>query len=435
VIDSVKASATPKAAPATGFDAVAALTVFLVLLFAIPSRLIFAPLGGAGTPAQVIGLVILAWWLAHRLALSKTHSRAGQPVRRAMLLFLAAVLASYIVATSRPITGAEMRTANMGILGLLAAFGVMSLAIDGIPSMDRLHVLMRRVVVGGGALAGLGILQFATGMSFTDYISIPGLTPNASIDGVIERNGFSRPAGTATHPIEFGVVLTMILPFALHYALADSDRSRTRRWFPVLAIATAVPISLSRSALVGAIVVLALLLPTWPRARRRTSYLVVAILCAILYVSVPGFLGTLTRLFTGISNDGSALSRTDSYTLAAQFIGRSPLFGRGFSTFLPEYRILDNQYLGLMIETGFVGLAAILGLFITGIATAHRVRRLSPDPATRQLAQCLAASIASGACSFATFDAFGFPMVNSLMFLLLGIAGALMRLTTKSAIT
>jgi hypothetical protein len=42
-------------------DAVHVLTVVLVVLFALPSRLTFAPLGGAGAPALVLGLGCFGW--------------------------------------------------------------------------------------------------------------------------------------------------------------------------------------------------------------------------------------------------------------------------------------------------------------------------------------------------------------------------------------
>src|SRR2546430_13733022 len=65
---------------------------------------------------------------------------------------------------------------------------------------------------------------------------------------------------------------------------------------------------------------------------------------------------TLFRsLFTGISRDDSALSRTDSYAVAGAFISRAPLLGRGPATWLPPYRILDNQFLGSLIEIGVGG--------------------------------------------------------------------------------
>jgi O-antigen ligase len=151
-------------------------------------------------------------------------------------------------------------------------------------------------------------------------------------------------------------------------------------------------------------------------------------LLGVVFVTVPGMLGTIVGLFTGISDDSSAASRTDSYSFAGEFIVNSPYLGRGFFTFLPEYRILDNQYLGTLIELGVVGLFALLCLFTTGLRTAWVARQRSQDPNSRQLNQALMASLAAGAVSFAFFDAFAFPMVAALMFLLLGMVGASHRL-------
>ena len=83
----------------------------------------------------------------------------------------------------------------------------------------------------------------------------------------------------------------------------------------------------------------------------------------------------MLKLFTGISQDDSARSRTDSYALAFDFIQQRPFFGRGFSTFLPTYRIIDNQYLGLLIETGVVGLLAFISLLVTALVVAGRLSR------------------------------------------------------------
>lgn len=416
-------------------DAVAPLTALIILVIAIPSQLIFAPLGGAGSPAQVFGIVLGLWWVALWLRNGRGGSIGLQPVRRAMLIFTAAVLASYIAAATRPIGGAEMRAADMGLLSVCAWFGVLLCVSDLVPSRARLDVLLRRLVLAGGCLAALGILQFITSQPFTNYVQIPGLTANSALVSISDRSGFNRPAGTALHPIEFGVVLVMILPFALHYALSDTNRTLVRRWWPTAAMAVALPIAISRSAIVGTAIVLAFLLPTWPRRLRRQAYAALVVLAGVLYVTVPGLIGTLTGLFTGISNDSSAQSRTGSYTLAGQFISHAPIFGRGFLTFLPAYRILDNQYLGVIIDIGFVGLFALLGLFVTSIVTARGVRRRSVDRDTRQLAQASAASIASIACGYALFDAFSFPMAAMMTFFVLGVAGALRRLSTESAVS
>ena len=413
-------------------DGATFLTCDLILLFGIPSRLVIGPLGGAGTPAQLLGIVGTLWWFWHTLAQPLDHEMRPRPVRRVMLVLVGAILASYIAAMSRPIAMIELSSTEMGLLSLLSWLGVLLVANDGIPDRNRLDVLVRRVVLAGGLVAMLGVLQFATGKSFTDLIQIPGLTSNSVLVSVRDRDGFNRPSGTALHPIEFGTALTVMLPLCLHLAFHPRGLGAVRRWFPVIAIAVAVPLSISRSAIVGAVVVLLMLAPTWTATARRCAAAGILTGAVGLFVLVPGFLGTITRLFTGISRDSSALSRTDSYTLAWDFVQRSPVFGRGFLTFLPQYRILDNQYLGMLIDTGLVGLFALLGLLGTGFAVALRCRHRAQDAQTRSLALSLAASVAAATVSFAFFDAFSFPLLAGLTFLVLGLIGALHQLTRET---
>jgi O-antigen ligase len=416
----------------TSIDAVTGLTAFLVLLVVIPSRLIFAPLGSAGTPAEVLGMVLFAVWLTVSVSSLGRREKHAEPIRIFAGLFVGAVLISYVAANSRAMFSADARAADSGLLLVCSWMGVLLMTMDRVPTRERLDVLLRRLVLLAGALATLGLLQFATKTPFTNYLQVPGLANNQTLS-VYGRGGLTRPAGTAAHPIEFGAVLTMALPIAMHYAMTDRHRSALRRWYPVLAMGFAVPISISRSAVLSLIVVLCFVLPTWTRAARRRAYAAILALSAAVYVMVPGLLGTITHLFTGISGDSSAQSRSGSFSLAYDFISRAPIFGRGFLTFLPAYRILDDQYLGLLIETGVVGLVAYLGLLVSGMVGGLRLRRTA-NQIDGLLGVSLAASVASALASFALFDAFSFPMAASLSFLILGCVGALRRLArTPSA--
>jgi len=404
-------------------DGTAALTGYLVLLLAIPSQLVVASVGSAGTPAQIYGVLLFLWWLSSRL-MGRTQQGGSRDLRIALGLFAVAILVSYVIATTRPIEAVELRSADRGLISLVAWIGVALVAADGITTRDRLETLLRRLSWGSGLLAVLALLQFFSGKAIIDVIEIPGLSANSDLVGAISREGFTRAAATSAHPIEFGVVLTMTLPLALHFAIQDTERAAWRRWWPVFAISLALLLSLSRSAILGAVVAVVIVLAGWTGPQRRRAYAAACVMVLGVYVAIPGMLGTLTRLFTGISDDGSALSRTDSYSLAWDFISRAPVFGRGFMTFLPSYRILDNAYLGTLIELGFVGLLATIALFLVAMRTAWRCRRAAAAR-DRSMARALTAGIAAGAVNFATFDAFGFPQVPGVLFMLIGATAAL----------
>ena len=378
-------------------------------------------------------MCMLLWWAGRKLARPFTQSPQRQPIRFAMLVFAASILASYVVGNLRPIVGPEARSADRGLLTLCAWLGLVLVANDHISTRLRLDMLLRRLVLLGSFVAALGLVQFNTGRIYTNYLKLPGLVQNSDIVGVSVREGFARPSSTAVSPIEFGVAMCMLLPFTLHYALNHRSGSKWRRFAPLALLAVAIPISVSRSALICAIVGLLLMLPAMTVRARFGTLLGVGATLGIVFVTVPGMLGALTNLFTGISDDGSAASRTGSYTLAFEFISRAPVFGRGFFTFMPEYRILDNQYLGSLIELGVVGLFAFLALLATGAVLAQKAKGLSSDPGTRLLAQALFASLAAGAAGFAFFDGFGFPMVGQLIFLILGCIGALYRIVRATA--
>lgn len=413
-----------------GFGASTLLRLWIILLILVPANLVFAPLGGAGSPAQIIGLFAGAWWLGTQFGRAEARPTGRRTyVLIAMLAFAAILAVSYIAAASRPISDLELSSADRGVLQMLSWLGIFLLVCTEVTSRDALDRTLRLLVLLVGVAAALGVVQFLTKTAFVDGISVPGLSANQELTSIYGRNGFTRPAGTSTHPIEFGVLLAMTLPVALHYAIYDVGvRHRLVRWVPVAAIAIAIPISISRSALVGVVVVLAIVLPGWPARRRRLAYLAIALVLGVVYVGIPRLLGTLFGLFTGIGTDDSALSRTNSYELASSFIGRAPMLGRGFSTFLTEYRILDNQYLGLLIETGIIGLILFLVLLLTGTYEASRLATRAVDERTRSLGRSLMAAIVAAICAYATFDALGFNQVASATFLLLACVGLLTRM-------
>ena len=143
----------------------------------------------------------------------------------------------------------------------------------------------------------------------------------------------------------------------------------------------------------------------------------------------PNFLNSIIGLFTGVSDDPSIASRTDSFSLASEFIDSNPWFGRGLGTFLPKYRIFDNQYLLLLVTIGVVGTLAFLALAITAVVmTVPPAQHAARRGVARPGADPLAAAISAGFSCLFMFDAFAFPMTMGALFLILGMAGALQRI-------
>ncbi len=304
-----------------------------------------------------------------------SRSYLRQPLKGFAFAFFLAVLATYLVAALRPLSSAEQLAADRSVLNVMAWLGVMLAVADGITSRARLDTLLRRVTLVTGLEGALGIVQLLAKQSFLQYLDLPGLA-NTGVDPLLlTRGDFLRPVGTAISPIEYSVFLSMVFPVALYYAVSDAGRRPFLvRWAPAAAIAAALALSLSRAAIVSTVVGLVVFLPAWPGRLRRRLYLAGVAFIVFASIGLRGFAGTILSLFGGIGSDSSTLSRLDSYPIAWSFIARDPLFGRGTGTFLPEYWILDNQYLGSLIEIGFVGLACMLLLFFSGFRTAWQLR-------------------------------------------------------------
>jgi O-antigen ligase len=108
-------------------------------------------------------------------------------------------------------------------------------------------------------------------------------------------------------------------------------------------------------------------------------------------------------------------------------VGRKPLLGHGYAmriTTGPEANacLLDNQWLGTLVDVGIAGALAWLALFLTVIRRWGRAAR-EPSEAGWLLVAATAAVAAYGVSMF-TFDAFSFVQVTFLLFVILGIGAA-----------
>jgi O-antigen ligase len=413
-------------------DAGTLLTVYLVLLMAIPAVLAFSPLGAAGGPATVYAAILFVYYLVSSFRNTLAPGGRSQQVRLAMIFFACTILASYVSANGHTLPTLEKNGADRELIFLAGWLAVLLIAADGLDNMDRLRTLLRRVVFGATAMATLGLTQFFIGLNAAQYIKITGLTPLEPFSDLLSRGEFNRPAATATHPIEFGAVLAICLPLAIHQARFASPGLRFRRWAQVALIGMTLPMTVSRSAILGFVVCMIVLLPTWPKRDRRVAYVAIFVALVATWATVHGLSGTIYSLFSNFSSDNSTASRTGAFSAAGVYIAQHPWFGHGAGTFLPQtYFFTDDQYLNTIIETGIIGFLALLCLFATGWCTARGVRRMTPVPEDRDLAQCLAACIAIAAVAFVTFDALSFPVATGLTFLLIGCSGALRRLVRE----
>lgn len=418
-------------------DVVAALTSYVVVMMAIPSHLVFAPLGAQGGPASVLAVLFMGWYLMIRLHPSFDIGADRQPIRTAAALFLCSILLSFIAANLNPLSGMAQDGIERGIIEALGLVGILLIAADGISSNSRLMALLGRIVIGTSAISAVAIIEFVSGVDFTRYIVIPGLISGSVITDLTVRDGLNRPAATTASPLELVAVLAMVLPLAIHRARFATGSSWRIRWLQVGVIGAGLMVTLSRTAVVSLLIMGTVLLPTWTKAQRRYTYVALVGSIAILYLAQPKILNVFVTIVEQIvTGSNSTQSRTNALSAALPVIAQHPWFGSGFGDFFPQvYFFTDDQYLNSFIASGLAGFLALVVLFMSGWLVARSLRRRSSDPVIRDLAQALAAAIAVSAGCFATFDVLSFASASGMTFLLLGCIAALWRLNSSGNIS
>ncbi|MFI8304452.1 O-antigen ligase family protein [Streptomyces sp. NPDC085927] len=421
-------------------DATAVLTVYLVLAFFIPSNLALPALGGVGTPANVFALLGLLWYVATWLGGRVLPAPGTRPVRVVMCLLGVAVLAAYLADALRGSSHQEILGADRGLIGFLVWVSLVVLVSAGVQERGRLDVLMRRMVVMGSVVAAIGFYDFFAATNIADSLRVPGLRTSVAQVSVMDRGSFTRPRSTTAQPLEFGGMLAILLPFAIQQAFDPVRRHLhvLRRWGPVLLIGGALPLTVSRTSIIGLLLVALVMVPRWKPARRWAAIGVMTASVAVFKVIVPGLIGTITALFASFlsNSDSSTQARTVKYSAIVPYLEEHPLFGRGFGTFTPDlYFFTDNQYMLTVAEMGLLGAAALLALFITGIHHGGAVRRLARTEADRELGQAFFASSLVALVISATFDSLSFPMFAGIFFLILGAGGSCLGFVRREAAT
>jgi O-antigen ligase len=413
-------------------DGATLVCAYLLALLAVPARLVLSFVPMTLPPALVIALLLGVLWLSAQMVDSLGMGKGRSALRTAVAIYLAMHLATYAVATRRWLPTDELTVADSSMVRIVATISVAIFACDAIRTRERLDRVLKLVLGCAGMIAFVGLVQFGLGVDLASYVGVPGLRVQENAYSAMEsRSIFRRPTGTTNHPIEYGLVCAMAVPLGVHYVFRARDEGTPalRWWLCVALVGLGALTSLSRTAILGLAVSGIVLVATLPRPRKLT----VALLGGGFFVGaslvVPGLFGTLRGMFANIEDDPSVKARTSDYDAAAAQIDLNPLLGRGFGTFLPnKYAILDNQFLLTLIENGYLGLFALVGMLLAACYATVRTRVVSRDENLRGLAGCLLAAVLLGGIASATFDLLSFGVATGMVFTMIGLSGAVLRI-------
>jgi O-antigen ligase len=289
------------------------------------------------------------------------------------------------------------------------------------------------VLVGSGAIVAFFALYEAnTGYNIFNHLStfVPILKAGYVPDDIPGRGGRLRTYASSQHAIELGAVLVMLLPLAVYLARRYMQR---RWWFAAVLLLMGSLATLSRTSMLMLLVVILTFLILRPKQTRRLWPALVPLM-AVVHVAIPGALGSIQESFFpkgGIVAEQSAnpgfkgSGRLADVGPAMAIVSREPLFGQGFGTRVTEgigtnAPILDDQWLGNLVETGILGTLAFLWLFVRALRRFGKAARRDQGDRGWLLAG-VAASMAAFMVGMITFDTFSFTQVTFVMFIVLSL--------------
>ena len=424
-----------------------------VLLAGIVLVVLFVPIKRYALPGslpfdlelyRVVVALVLGGWLASLLVDPRVRLRSTA-LDVPVLLIVFTALASELANPGRV---QDLGSYVVKSLTFLASFALVFFMVSSLlTTRQKVDTLLKTLVVGAALVAVAALVERQTAYNVFDRLST--VFPFLEFQGtafVGERSGRLRVVASAQHPIALGAFFATAVPIAAYLIRAHSRKW----WIAAVAIGLGALGSSSRTAIVMLIAALIVFLLLKPVETKRLWVLVLPALI-VAKVAVPGSLVTLKESFFpegGLIAEQSQLPENADPYLAGgrvRLLGPSlkeaseqPLLGLGYGTrvtgFRTEFRnapILDNQWLGLLLEVGALGFAAWAWLVVRATRRLYRAAN-EDDERDSWLYAGLCASILSFAIGMFTYDAIGFVQAIFVFWLLAAVAAAALRIRESS---
>ena len=397
-----------------------------------------------------VGFLIAAWVTSLLIDPRVLLRRSG--LEAPLWLFVGAAAASVLSNFDYLATGAQYldpatRAVTAGSLdsNIVKAFTfflsfvlVFYVIISVVRQPQRVDRLVKLLVCGGVVIAVFAVVESRTGINWFDRLPrvLPFLRENFLAE-VPNRGARLRARGPAEHAIALSAALAMLVPLGAYLAVTTQ---KVRWWVGTGVLTLGALAAVSRTGVIMLAVAGLVFLWVRPREVKRLWPALIPAL-VLVHFAIPGTLGTLKQSFAppgGLLAEQRVLSvnaEPGGGRLAdiAPSLGEwweRPLVGHGLGTRvtvfdrgsgqLPNAIVLDNQWLGTLLETGLVGAAALAWLITRFLRRVLREARRDRS-ARGWLLGAIGASVAGLAVGMFVFDAFSFVQVSFLLFILMGL--------------
>jgi hypothetical protein len=319
----------------------------------------------------------------------------------------------------------------------ISFFVVYFLIVSLVRKRNDVEFFVRLLAWGGAVIAFSAIVERRTGYNVFNHLR--SVFPLLQFEGGGDqfRSGRLRVLASAQHPIALSVLFVILLPLVLYLA-----RCGGRKWLLMAGVyVVAIFSTASRTGIIGLVVLAIVYLALQPGVVLRAWPMLIPLL-AVIHIAAPGALGTMRELF----NPGSLLSSQSDVTVGNDAYGsgrltdlgptlgewsRHPLLGIGYATRIvvgpgTNARLLDDQWLDTLLETGWAGYLAWIWLFGRSVRRLARRASAEGDTPDGWLLTGLAGSIAAFAVTMGFYDALSFVQNVFIFFIIIGLTAVLL---------
>lgn len=389
-------------------------------------------------PYRVVVAGLALVWVLAMLVDPRVRLRRSGLDAPLMLVLLTSLLSDLVnLGRVRPISTDVLKAQTF----FVSFFVVFYLFVGLVRTRAELGSLVKLLAGGGGLIAVCAIIERRT--HFNVFNHLHTIFPLLHFEGAGQRfrDGRLRVLASSQHPIALSVLFVVLLPLVVSLARGN------RRWLPVAFLyLIAIFATASRTGIVGLLVLLLVYLFLQPRAVLRKWPLVIPIVLAV-HIAAPGAIGALVAAMNPAKmiaqqaahtpgNDAWGGGRLTDLGPTLHEWSDKPLLGEGFGTRLTtgphaNARILDDQWLGTLLETGYFGFLTWSWLFAFSVVRLARSALAAGDTEDGWLFTGFCGAIAAFAATMWFYDALSFIQNAFICFILLGLSASYLQLRSR----
>jgi hypothetical protein len=395
------------------------LAAFLAMVWLVPFDSVSLPITlplDAKLDRPLLIVIAAAWVLSLATFGSVSRLRVS-PVHWAVLALLLVATTSLVLNAQTLILLGDLE-GGIRKLALLYSYALLFVIVASAVRPEEVRNMVVLMIVLSCITATAALIEYRTGFN-AFFSSVETLLPTTRPGelGAVDSIGRKSIVGPTVHPLAIAMMMSLTLPYAL-LALHDSHEWRPRilnGLAAALMIAAAVATQ-RKTSFIAPLVGLGVLSAYRPRTVPQLIPLGL-VMIALVHVGAPGALGSVGEQLKPQNLFGvmSTKDRQSDYGAIKPDVIQHPILGRGYESYdQKKYRILDNQYLTLVIGAGGLGVLTYLGVFATILLLAHRVARDGPRR-LRAPAVASAAAIAALVAGSALLDTLALPQLAYLI--------------------